>query len=133
MKKSKPVLGAAGCDQLYRIIAPHVPPSPGQTHTAGTPPPSVGGRRRSIIIPMWHPRVSACHGRIYGSRLSLGNAIIAPHHKPLHRMVSYLLHPMFSCQGTRDSHVLFCFSRQQIDNAGHDVSILARKLCADSE
>lgn len=29
-----------------------------------------------------------------------GNAIVAPHHKPLRRMVSYLLHPMFICQGS---------------------------------
>ena len=82
--------GAAGCDQLYRIIALPVPPSPGQTHTAGTPPPSVGGRRRSIIIPMRHRRaLIATAGSVVHVDRS-GVAIIAPHHKPLHRMVSYL-------------------------------------------
>lgn len=29
-----------------------------------------------------------------------GIAIVAPHYKPLRRMVSYLLHPMFTCQGS---------------------------------
>ena len=34
---------AAGCDQLYRIIALLVPPSPRQAHTAETPSQVSGG------------------------------------------------------------------------------------------
>ena len=44
-------VGVTGCDQLYRIIALPVPPSPGQAHTAGTPRQSSRGREKVSLSP----------------------------------------------------------------------------------